>query len=391
MTDCGPQADARPTPVHVITGFLGSGKTTLLNRLVNCPEMSDTAVIINEFGEIGIDHWLVDTMFEDAVLLRSGCLCCSIRGDLIDTLSDLANRRKSGIIPNFRRVVIETTGLADPAPILRTLMGDLGFLEQFRLGDVVTTVDAVHGLGQLENHVEPVKQAAVADTIILTKIDIASPVDREKLVDRLGRINPVSVILPVVNGEISPDKLFGAGLQDRPSRRSDIREWLLAGSDNEEGGDTHLHEHLHDQDGSANDHDVNRHSDDIRSFWLIHDLPVEWAAFRAWLEAIASLRGAHLLRVKGIVNVTGINGPVVIHGVQHLFHPPVELDGWPSSDHRTRIVFITQGLDLGNLQGALAALKPSAIESKRTGSNSVIAPLRHGIEHRLGDSGGALT
>lgn len=367
VAERAPQARNGPIPVHVITGFLGSGKTTLLNRLVNHPGMRDSAVIINEFGEIGIDHWLVDSMFEDAVLLQSGCLCCSIRGDLIDTLSDLATRRETGVIPNFRRVVIETTGLADPVPILQTLMGRAGLIERFRLGDVVTTVDAVHGTGQLDNHVEPVKQAAVADTIVLTKVDIAAPDDTDMLVERLGRINPASSVIPVVNGEITPGRLFGAGPYDPHSRSAEVREWLLGHIDDEDGGGAHGHERPHGQDDSGNQHDVNRHSDDIRASWLIHDRPVEWAGFRAWLEAIASLRGAHLLRIKGIVNVAGMTGPVIIHGVQHLFHPPVELDRWPSRDHRTRIVFITQGLELGDLQSALAALEPGAIESDRAG------------------------
>jgi G3E family GTPase len=334
-----------PLPVFVLAGFLGSGKTTLLNRLLAHPGMRDSAVVVNEFGEIGIDHLLVETSLEDIVLLQSGCLCCSIRGDLVDTLADLAARRDRGLVPGFARVIIETTGLADPAPVLQTLMSHPVVVARYRLGDVVTTVDAVHGLRRLGEFEESVKQAAVADRIVLTKVDIAAAHETEALVTRLRRINPGASVLRVVNGDVAPARLFrGTTLRERGA---EVERWLDAEADHHAG------------------HEISRHGDEIRAFCLIHDEPLPWTAVKTWLEAVVSLRGADVLRIKGIVNVAGRAAPVVIHGVQHVFHPPALLARWPSADRRTRIVFITRGLVPGDLGGALDAAAAHALGSLR--------------------------
>ncbi len=324
-----------PIPVFVITGFLGSGKTTLLNRLVNHPGMGDTAVIINEFGEIGLDHLLVESSIEDTVLLESGCVCCGLRGDLVDTLALLATRRDNGEITAFSRVVVETTGLADPAPVLQTLMSDPGVVGRHSLGGIVTTVDAINGASQLDEFTESVKQAAVAERIVLTKTDIATPGQRAAILERLGALNPVAPIFEVVNGEIDPGKLFDTG-------EGEIREWLMADA----WGDAGRHDHAH--------------SHGINSFCLIHEKPVVWEALGSWLESVVSSRGADLLRVKGIVNVAGLDAPVVVHGVQHVFHTPVRLRQWPDEDRRTRIVFITRGIEQGDMERAFEALNRQA-------------------------------
>ncbi len=331
-------------PVFVVTGFLGSGKTTLLNRLVRHDGMADTAVIVNEFGEVGLDHLLVESAFDNAVLLASGCLCCTVRGDLVDTLGDLAAKRDSGEVPEFARVVIETTGLADPAPVLQTLMSEPTVTARYRLAGAVTTVDALHGAGQLDEHPESLKQAAVADVVVLTKTDAAPPDAVERMRARLGEISPGSPILEVVMGDIDPDRLFGGiGVADE---FGDRLQRIEAGTE----ADPHLHHH-HDNAGL----DVNRHDDRIAAVAVIRDRPLDWSAVTTWLQSVASLRGADLLRVKGIVNVAGIDGPVVVHGVQHVFDPPRRLDRWPDDDHRTRIVLIARDLDGAGLDAALDA------------------------------------
>ena len=333
------------TPVTVLTGFLGSGKTTLLNHLLADPGMADTAVVINEFGEVAIDHLLVETSLENAVVLQSGCICCTVRGDLVDTLADLDAKRARGAIPGFSRVAIETTGLADPAPILHTLATDPMVAPRYHLGHVVTTVDAVHGEGQLDAHREAVKQAALADVILLTKTDLADAAAVAALDARLARLNPGAGIVPVVAGRIGPDDLFGRLAGDPRANPEMLRDWLEADAFE---APHHGHDHHH--------HDRNRHDDAIRAFCLTLDRPVPWEALTRWLASITSLRGRDLLRMKGVVAVEGEPGPVVVQGVQHLVHPPARLRAWPDSDHRTRIVFITNGIPESALRASLAAL-----------------------------------
>lgn len=341
-------------PVTVITGFLGSGKTTLLNHLLRDPGMADTAVIINEFGEVAIDHLLVETSLENTVVLQSGCICCTVRGDLVDTLSDLMGKRERGQIPDFSRVVIETTGLADPAPILHTLATEPLIASLFTLRTVVTTVDAVNGLGQLDEFPEPVKQAALADVMLITKTDLVERPAAEALMARLRQPNPSAHMLEVVQGRIAPDHLFSRAADPR-ANPEELRGWLNAeayGPAHGHGRDEHGH---HDHHGHT-ENDPNRHGDAIRAFCLTLERPIAWDALRAWLRSITSLRGRDLLRMKGLVNVKGLPGPVVVHGVQHVIHPPVRLASWPDADQRTRIVFITQNIPQVGLQNSLNIL-----------------------------------
>ncbi len=362
----------------VITGFLGSGKTTLLNALLPQDGMDKTAVLINEFGEIGLDHLLVREVSEDVVLLNSGCICCSVRGDLISGLRDLFVKRTRGEIPEFDRVIIETTGLADPAPILHTLMTDPLLTTKFRLDSVVTTVDAIHGAGQLDNHPESVKQAAVADRILMTKSDLVDDKTRANLEARLRALNPAAPIYPVVNGDIVVAKLFNAGLYDPSTKSMDVQKWLRDEA-YEQHGDEHHHDHAHDHEHSddhghshdhAHDHhhhDVNRHDDHIRSFCITFDEPLHWDAFVTWAEIFTQMRGESLLRVKGILNLVGEDAPVAIHAVQHIFHPPASLPAWPSDDHRSKIVFITKDLGPQVIRDSLYHLNAAVSETSENG------------------------
>jgi G3E family GTPase len=347
-------------PVTVLTGFLGSGKTTVLNRLLQRIELAATAVIINEFGEVGLDHLLVERASENFVVLNSGCLCCTVRGDLITTLRDLFLRRVRGEIPEFQRVVIETTGLADPAPVLHTLMTDPLVAARYRLDGVVATVDAVNGMSTFDSHAEAVKQAAVADRILLTKQDLASLDHVAAVTARLQALNAGTPIIPVADGAVDPEAIFNVGLYNPATKSAEVQRWLRDEAYAEEHALRHRHDHAHgaehDHDpGHGADHlDVNRHDDRIHTFCIVRDAPVLWDSFAAWLDIMAAMRGDDLLRVKGIVNIVDRPGrPVVVHGVQHLFHPPVLLDGWPSEDYRTRLVFIVRDIEREAIEDTL--------------------------------------
>ena len=344
MTDTTEPADEEEReriPVSVLTGFLGSGKTTLLSKLLRHPDMGQTAVVINEFGEVGLDHRLVEKSTEDTVLMDSGCLCCTIRGDLIETLRNLIRRRWKGEIPAFERLVIETTGLADPAPILHTLMTDPVISGRYRLDGVVTTVDTVHGERQLDDTPESVKQAAVADRIVLTKTDIADAAGLDALKARLRAINPSATLIEASFGEIDPARLFDAGLYDPATKAPDVEKWLQEEAYND-SHDHHDHDHDHHHD---HHHDVNRHDDRIRSFCITRTRPIEWDPFVEWIEALISVHGANLLRIKGILDVVDAPGPVAVHGVQHVFHPPAVIGDWqPDEERKSRLVMITRDI-----------------------------------------------
>ena len=340
-------------PVTLLTGFLGSGKTTVLNYVLKQPAMAATAVIVNEFGEVGIDHLLVEKATDDVVLLNSGCLCCTVRGDIADTLVNLFVDRAKGRIPGFERVVIETTGLADPAPILHALMSDPIVAERYMVDGVVTTVDAVNGGDTLDRQVEAVKQAAVADRLLLTKCDLAKPEIRRALEARLALLNPSAPVIDVVDGAVDPSLLFNLGLFDPEKKTIDVQRWLHE--------DAFLNDHVDDH---GHHHGVHRHDEHISSFCITRERPLSWNALSGWLDGLALMRGADLLRLKAIVAITERPGqPVVLHGVQHLFHAPVLLPEWPSEDHRTRIVFITRDLPRATIEQSLTAFEEGVEES----------------------------
>ncbi|RSV40422.1 GTP-binding protein [Sphingomonas sp. ABOLD] len=340
-------------PISVLTGFLGSGKTTLLNHLVRMPELRRALVIINEFGAVGLDHDLIARSNEDMVVeMMGGCLCCTIRGDLRATLRDAPWRFAREGRCWFDRVVIETTGLADPAPILHTLMTDPQLRTLYRLDGVITTVDAFNGMATLDSQEEAVRQAAVADRIVLTKIDLLSSDARREIEARLRAINPAAPIVPVLHGVIEADRLFDAGLYNPETKSLDVQRWLQA----EAYDAAHGHGHGHGDHHHHHHHDVNRHDDRIRATCLTFDAPLRAEAFERWIDILTSLKGADILRVKGIVHLRDHPRPVVVHGVQHLFHPPVELDDWPSEDRRTRMVFITRDITADQLRGTLSLM-----------------------------------
>ncbi|MEM1262958.1 MAG: GTP-binding protein [Pseudomonadota bacterium] len=337
-------------PVSVLTGFLGSGKTTVLNYLTNHTALSRTLVLINEFGEIGLDHDLVTQSQDDMVIeMASGCLCCTIRGDLAKTLRDAPGRFARGGKRWFDRVVIETTGLADPAPILHTLMTDPAVAARYCLDTVITTVDAVNGDDTLDRQIESVKQAAMADRLLLTKVDLAEPDDVERLQHRLRKLNPAAPQVTVDNGTVDSAILFNAGVYDPQQKSPDVQNWLKAEAypashDHDHGHHSHDHE-SHHHDHHHHHHDVNRHDEHIKSHCLTVDEPIPGTVLDVWLETLLRFRGADFLRVKGIINVAELDAPMVIHGVQHIFHPPIMLDAWPSDDRRSRIVFITRDVE----------------------------------------------
>jgi G3E family GTPase len=322
----------------------------LLNRLLKDPTLADTAVVINEFGETGLDHLLVEQAEDGIVTLTTGCLCCTLRGDLVDALERLLRALDNGRAA-FRRVVVETTGLADPAPVLHTAMLHPYLVMRFRLDGVVTLVDAINGSGTLDAHPEAVKQAAVADRLVLTKTDLADTMERRAAVDRLrGRLralNPAAPILDAQAGEADAAALLNCGLYDPDRKIPDVRRWLAA----EAYAEAAHHHH----------HDVNRHDARIRAFSIESDQPLPAATFDMFLDLLRSLHGPNLLRLKGLVRLSeSPDQPIVVHGVQHVFHPPARLPGWPDHDRRTRLVFITRDTEPGVIRELFAAFLGTA-------------------------------
>ena len=317
-------------PVTVITGFLGSGKTTLLSSILKKKELQKTAVIINEFGEIGLDHALIEHTDENIVELQSGCICCTIQGDLNKTLIDLFDKMMNGKVSSFNRILIETTGLANPVPIIHTLMSSIELIRIYSLDGVITVVDSINGEKTLDLHEESLKQLALAEKIILSKTDIVDKDEIKSLVYRIKEINPVSQIIFSKFGNIPLEEIFGLGAYDPYKKSADVKKWLAA----EKYKDKKHHHH----------HDVNRHNENIRAFSMMSENPVNMIAFSFFRDMITAALGANLLRMKGIVNIAGEERPAVIHGVQHIFHPVQWLETWPDNDRRTKLVFITQNI-----------------------------------------------
>ncbi len=349
-----------PIAVTVITGFLGAGKTSLLNRILKDPSVTNTAVIINEFGDVSVDHMLVEQSSDGVIELSDGCVCCTVRGELVDTIADLVDRAQTGRIAPLERIVIETTGLADPVPVLQTLMGHPAMVAALRLAGVVAVVDGVNGASTLDNHEEAVRQVAVADRIAITKTDIADAASPEALQSILRRFNASAPIVDIAVSGAKISALLDCGLYDPATKSADVARWM--------GQAAHEHDHAHDHEG----HDHHHHGN-VRSFSLVHDRPVEASAVEMFLDLVRSTQGEKLLRMKGIVQLAEEpERPMVLHAVQKLMHPPARLPAWPEGEPRgTRLVFITDGMDETYVRKLFAAF---------TGKPAIDAPDRAALE-----------
>jgi G3E family GTPase len=329
-------------PVSILTGFLGAGKTTLLNRLIGDPWLSDAALIINEFGDVGIDHLLVESSSDGVIELSDGCLCCTVRGELVDTLADLMDRMQTGRIRPFSRVVIETTGLADPVPVMQSVIGHPALGQSYRLEGLVTVVDAVNGLATLENHDEARRQVAVADTLVLSKTALAG--DGTALRSRLEALNPLARVVNSDDPGLSAQSLFNTGAYDPVARSLDVARWLSSAEDE------HAHSHEgHHHHGHGHGHDVNRHDQHIRADSLVFERAISPEALAMFLDLLRSAHGPNLLRMKGIIKLADDpSRPLVLHAVQALMSEPVRLRAWPEgAKQETRLVVITRDMPEG--------------------------------------------
>lgn len=367
----------RRIPVTLVTGFLGSGKTTLLNNLLQHPEMAGAAVLINEFGEVGIDHHLVDRVDESMMILDSGCICCSVQGDLVKALKNLAQRSSRREIPAVSRVVIETTGLADPVPVISTLTQDWFVAARYQCDGVVTVVDATHALQQLARHKEAVRQVAMADRLLISKCDLANSRSRSALDGRLEALNPGVSKMEVHQGKISPAALFGCGIYSSSGKATNVAAWLGEApirAAHSEAADSPAHRKGEVEAHNASHHH-GHHTDAVLSFVINFAAPVPWYNFSVAMGRILQEYGPKLLRVKGLMNVAGDCLPRVIHCVQDVAYPPTSLSKWPAQslfqDRQGRLVFITQDLSTADVAAIRYAL--SDAQHRASGSQPSVA------------------
>ena len=330
-------------PVNVLTGALGSGKTTLLKALLRAPRLNGTMVLVNELGEIGIDHHLVEHASESTLLLENGCVCCAMRDDLKTALKDLHSRRARGEIPRYERIVVETTGIADPVPIAYTLLAEPVLQHHYRLGNVVTVVDAVNAPAQLDRFAESVKQVALADRLVVSKLDIAGPEALDALRPRFAALNPDAPMIAADSPGLDPVDLLIADIHDRRSKSREVERWMR--STGEAAAATPAH---------------TPHPTAITACCFTFDAVLDWTAFGVWMSMLLHRHGDRVLRMKGLLNVEGVPGPVLVNGVQHLVHPPAHLDRWPDEDRRSRLVVISSGLDREEIERSLHAFNAIA-------------------------------
>ena len=361
----GPKTKDLRVPVTILTGFLGAGKTTLLNAILNDASNGRAAVIVNEFGEEGLDHDLIEESGDEITLMQSGCLCCSIRGDLSKTIMMLLSRRATKDL-EFERIVIETTGLADPGPILQTLLLDRNLAKTTKMDGLVTVADAANGPATLEAQFEAVSQAATADLIVVSKTDLVSPAEVTAFEDRLSRLNPAAQIVHSVKGQGISGKIYGLSALKPEAKTSDVLAWTsdaMAPASAPFGATqpAKADDPLANLSGFASTKSApvaaTLHDDRIGSASIVLDDPIPDVVFDRWLDTLISLRGPDVLRIKGIVFLEGIDLPFVFHGVQHVFDPPVQLKEWPKDDRRSRIVVIARDLSQPEIQASLEMLK----------------------------------
>ena len=345
-------------PVNVLTGALGSGKTTLLKALLRAPRLTGTMVLVNELGEIGIDHHLVEHASESTLLLENGCLCCAMRDDLKTALKDLHSRRNRGEIPRYERVVVETTGIADPVPIAYTLLAEPVLQHHYRLGNVVTVVDAINAPAQLDRFTESVRQVALADRLVVSKLDLAGPGALERLRPRIATLNPAAPIIAADSPGLDPVDLLITDIHDRGSKRREVDRWIHS-----------------IRDGAAETGGRSSHPKAITACCFTFDAVLDWTAFGVWMSMLLHRHGDRVLRLKGLLNVAGVPGPVLVNGVQHLVHPPAHLDRWPDEDRRSRVVVISHGLDRDEIERSLHAFNAIANPAP-TGAAAQILPAR---------------
>ncbi|KIC40362.1 cobalamin biosynthesis protein P47K [Ruegeria sp. ANG-R] len=342
-------------PVTLLTGFLGAGKTTLLNQVLSASSSGPIAVIVNEFGEAGLDHDLIETVDGDVMLMPSGCLCCSIRGDLSDTFVKLLARKDEGIL-NFDRVVIETTGLADPGPILQTLLVDPYLGRNTRMDGVVTVVDAVNGPATLDAQFEAVSQVVMADLIVLSKTDLVSKTSVKAVTERLRALNPTADIIRPSDREFEPKRLWSLTSLREDARQQDALAWTTPKVAEDPLGNLSGLKPTSTM-SSATTSEFRRHDTDIASISIVLDEALDDDVFDRWFDTLIAYKGQDILRVKGILFLDGIDTPFAFHGVQHIFDPPVPLKNWTGEDRRTRIVLIGRNLERSEIQRSLDLLR----------------------------------